>query len=758
MHILWSGPRESDILDLSIFCASTTIFGSNQGNNRSYSTCNHIRIDHNQPDCVPNSYYNEKFEEWIKKYPDLKVLYYNAIHSQFLPYKYRDRVIGCNDLSLLELLDSKSYVRKLASRVIQVVPFQNIDNINQLLRFKSDINDGGRYILQENHASGGYGTHIIDKNNINSCIESFDPSKGYFLSPYFDKAISVNIHCILFDDDIIICPGSIQLVNEINHKINYLGSDFVEYNSLSNKVRESIKASGKKLCKTLRDMGYRGALGIDFLLLNQKPHLLEVNARFQASTVLLNRALKDSHLPSIQELHLMAFENNVYDQNTKVENIDVPYSIAAYTTETWKKEMIILKNLHSEKVVAIELDGYDQTETIINGAYLFHIIFKTNLCSVNPEGTIWIYENLYDIADGFSESILKNSFLHIKISLLNQGVNITEKAKIFINKQGEIRNAVFSAVDLTIMDGLHINCPNDVKMISFTPWKIDIDNDKKLKLYYYDFEVSEVFIDMADPHANKFTKSGVPYQRISFWATDRMRIHHTISCIFKKNNVGCLFCEIPKLEQSLCLTDIFEVIDFYLDQENTFRHFLIGGGSESLELEAEHIAQITNYIRNKSAKPIYLMCLPPKDLSVLDTWYNAGITEIAFNLELFDRNKAKQLMPGKGRIPLEQYLTAFDKAVSLWGKDGNVRTLFLAGLESQEVLLDGIDTVCSHGVMPILSVFRALRETTMEDVVPPSNVWLYNLYNKAEKICSKYNLHLGPSCPACQNNTLSLPF
>lgn len=541
MHILWSGPRESDISGLGIFCASTTIFGSNQGNNRSYAKFNHIRVDHNQPDCVPDSYYDKNFEEWIKKYPDLKILYYNAIHSQFLPCKYRDRVIGCNDLSLLKLLDSKSDVRKLASRVIQVVPFQDIDNINQLLKIKSDIKNGKRYILQENHASGGYGTYIIDRNSISSCIESFNPDKGYFLSPYFDKSISVNIHCILFEDDIVICPGSVQLVNKVNHKIIYLGSDFVEYKSLSNEVRESIKESGKELCKILRDMGYRGVLGMDFLLLDEKPHLLEINARFQASTVILNRALKDSHLPSMQELHLTAFENNTYAQKTKIENIDVPYSMAAYTNETWKKEMNFLYNLNSEKIVSIELDGYDQTETINDGAYLFHIIFKTNLCSVNPEGTIWIYENLYDIADEFSEGVLKNNLLNIKISLLNQGVKITDKAKKFINAQGEIRNAVFSAVDLTIMDDLHINCPNDVKMVSFTPWKIDIDNDKKLKLYYYDAEVSEVSPDMADPHANNFTKSGIPYKKISFWATDRMRIHHTISCVFKKMTLDAFF-------------------------------------------------------------------------------------------------------------------------------------------------------------------------------------------------------------------------
>ena len=364
------------------------------------------------------------------------------------------------------------------------------------------------------------------------------------------------------------------------------------------------------------------------------------------------------------------------------------------------------------------------TVTMILKQYLFHVIFNTNLCSINAENGLWIYENLYDICNCGTSYILNKSVLHIKISLLNQGVIITEEAKEFIEKQGKIRNAVFNAVDLTIMDGLHVNCPTDVKMVYLTPWKIKVNNNK-LKLYYYNNEI---------------------------------RIQHTISCVFKKNDVGCSFCEIPKQKQLLRMDDIFEVIDFYLSTNNTFRHFLIGGGSETYDKEAEHITQIASYIRNKSDKPIYLMCLPPKDLSVLQTWHDAGITEIAFNLELYNRFLAKAYMPGKGSIPLSQYISAFDKAVSLWGNTGNVRTLFIAGLESQENLLEGIEAVCCHGVMPILSIFRALYQTKTQDLVPPQNAWLYDLYIKGESICQKYNLHLGPSCPACQNNTLSLPF
>lgn len=115
-------------------------------------------------------------------------------------------------------------------------------------------------------------------------------------------------------------------------------------------------------------------------------------------------------------------------------------------------------------------------------------------------------------------------------------------------------------------------------------------------------------------------------------------------------------------------------------------------------------------------------------------------------------------MPGKGQIPLNQYLSALEAATSLWGKTGNVRTLFIAGLERTESLLQGIEAVASRGIVPILSIFRALYGTEMGDIVPPSNNWLVSLFYNGEDICRRYHLHLGPSCSACQNNTLSLPF
>ncbi|MCL2313121.1 MAG: hypothetical protein FWC41_11695, partial [Firmicutes bacterium] len=194
----------------------------------------------------------------------------------------------------------------------------------------------------------------------------------------------------------------------------------------------------------------------------------------------------------------------------------------------------------------------------------------------------------------------------------------------------------------------------------------------------------------------------------------------------------------------------------YLQSELKFTHILIGGrsGTENYG-ESEKILAIVKHIRKSSDMPIYLMCLPPKNTEILNKYHAAGVTEISFNIEVFDRAWALKYMPGKGDIPLQRYLDALETAVMLWGRTGNVRSAFIVGLEPHKSLMEGIATLCKLGVAPILSVFRPLPETEMSNVIPPCNEELHNLYKEAQKICACYGLALGPACTKCQNNTLS---
>ena len=82
--LIWVGPRESDIYDCSnLFQGSVTIFGSNCNENISYCTKNGVRIDHNIPECIDDSFWIDGLIELNKKYPDSKILYYNNLHLKF---------------------------------------------------------------------------------------------------------------------------------------------------------------------------------------------------------------------------------------------------------------------------------------------------------------------------------------------------------------------------------------------------------------------------------------------------------------------------------------------------------------------------------------------------------------------------------------------------------------------------------------------------------------------------------------------------
>lgn len=151
------------------------------------------------------------------------------------------------------------------------------------------------------------------------------------------------------------------------------------------------------------------------------------------------------------------------------------------------------------------------------------------------------------------------------------------------------------------------------------------------------------------------------------------------------------------------------------------------------------------------------MSTPPENTGILDDLLRSGITEVGFNLELFNRKMANQLMPGKGSINQSQYLKAFEYSTCLWGKEGNVRSLLIVGLEPIKDTLEGVKYLSRLGVMPILSAFRPLPKTPLSNFVPPDFNVLYYVWNEALKICKESKLIPGPKCVPCQNNTISLP-
>lgn len=681
-------------------------------------------------------------------------------NSQFLfynqkdVYKYEQMVqshsICINNIDLLETICDKSKCRHLLSETIDTIPFITMNSKECTYTNLCNFFTEKEFVIQKRISSGGDGTyHII--NNFSNKILGDITDEDLIVSPYLSNSISINTHAIVNSTGTMVFPGSIQIIEELQSKILYFGSDFICFNQLANIIKEKVNAATNKIGDFLRDCGYRGILGIDFLLHNNKLYFMELNPRFQASSVLLNKTLLENGKKTLQEMHQLAFCGD--------EEIDtsfsVMYSSFSYSTQNISKKRLS-KIFKSPEMFIIQKDGYHISDSITNedNIYLCRCIFDKNICEIVNDKLL-VHPNIY--TENIKHHLLsenENQKAYVKFALLNHGVTITSEALSYAQKYGKIRKAVFDAIDITIFEKIKVNVPVSCRFNSISPFTIEIE-DGKFVLLIDNNKLTEITIDFVpECLLNKRTLSGVPYEAIITLATDRIRINPAPICIFKKDLISCKFCNLPKENFDYNLEDIKEVIAYCL-KNLEFRHFLIGGGTYSYNDGWDLIIKIAQYIRSKSSKDIYLMSIPPQDIQVLNTLKNAGISEVAFNLEIFNRELAVQIMPGKGEITLEHYLHIFEHAVFLWGKEGKVRSLLIYGFDDDNTFLKGIEQLCQKGVEPIISIFRPLKETELENSMPPSTLSIYSIYEKCKKISKKYSLILGPDCPECQNNTLS---
>ena len=748
--IYWVGPRESDIYDIEpIFAGSITIYGSNRGNNVSYCHSNTDRINHNRHNDDCNAFIERQLIELIYKDESVKFLFYNSFLAYDFSHEVKSHSICMNSFELLTELHDKARCRAILQKTVKTIPFVSLLGTECVYNNISDYFPSEEFVIQEAFSSGGEGTiHVRTDDTLNF----IEPNKRYLVSPYLNNAISINAHIVISASSICFFQPSIQIVKEIKKRILYFGADYICYTSLETKIRDKIREYSLLIGQKLQSEGYRGVLGIDFILSDDELYFVEVNPRFQASSQLLNRAMMDTCQTSLQKLHILAFTQPCLKN---MGEFLVPFSNYVFTTNNIQPNRIT-KIIKSSEVTILQADGYvfNQNLPSQENAYLFRCIFDTNIGSIS-NNKFFIHPNIYteDITP-YIQAEHKMYRPNIKIALLNHGVTLTPQAFKHAQKHGTIREAVFDAIDIVIFESLYINVPFRCKFCTFSPFSIDVINEDFQLLYNGNF-ISDVKISfLPETLLNRKTTSGIPFDHIINLANDRIRINPASVCIFKQLNIACKFCNLPEQNFSYNIEDIKETIDYCL-QNIQFQHFLIGGGTYSIQGGWNIIIEIATYIRSKSNKKIYLMSIPPQTTEILDDLYNAGITEVAFNLEMFDRKQALQIMPGKGKIIEDIYFAAFEKAVKLWGNTGNVRSLLIYGFDLWDDFIEGIERLCKKGIEPIISIFRPLINTPLENLNPPPTVELFSLYRRCQSIARAHSLILGPDCMECQNNTLS---
>ena len=165
-------------------------------------------------------------------------------------------------------------------------------------------------VIKIPNASSGHGTFLVSTADEFICVvEQWLPTCDLLCEP-FVNGYSLNINAVAFGSSVVCAPASVQLIGLPvcgSGRFLYCGNDFAAALELPIDVRSQCKASAEKIGAAMAARGYRGVFGVDCIVNDAGVVIpIEINARFQNSTALLNRLLSDSGMPTLAEVHVAA--------------------------------------------------------------------------------------------------------------------------------------------------------------------------------------------------------------------------------------------------------------------------------------------------------------------------------------------------------------------------------------------------------------------------------------------------------------------
>lgn len=350
----------------------------------------------------------------------------------------------------------------------------------------------------------------------------------------------------------------------------------------------------------------------------------------------------------------------------------------------------------------------------------------------------------------------------LKLRLMTEGIGVTGRAATRL--AGEDRRpltladyASTSGISLRLEDDVWVNAPlqpHNPNFVSDPTMELDLDGGTFVLR-----EGSEVF--RVEPirvpsYSLKKNSSEELHSSYAVTHTDRVRLSPIEGC-----SMVCSFCDLPyrKKYRRRQIDGLLEAAEAALaDEVVPARHILLSGGTPKPE-DYAYLNTVYEVFgqRFSTVSSVDVMMVPLPGLLDVDRLLAAGIHGLSINIELFNSETARKIMPQKQRLGTKHYLDFIEQAVERFGP-GRVRSLILVGIEPLEDTLRGVAALAERGCEPVLSPFRPDPATPLKRLPPPEPALLERAYLASREIVDRMDgVKLGPRCIPCQHNTLTFP-
>lgn len=215
-------------------------------------------------------------------------------------------------------LEDKIKFAKLSQKYkLPVIPF-SLDTFSQKNFLKYQKKYGQKLVIQTHFGWAGNSTFSSDSwDEINDKISQNIVVK---YSPFIESSYSLLNNCCLTKSGLIQSPPALQYTGIFPYTKNPFTTVGRQWPSFApKKVINNIKTITENFGKILKEIGYKGFFGLDFLIHKNKVFLLECNPRLTASFGFYTRIEQKQKITPLFYFHLAEFLKIDYSIDLKQE-------------------------------------------------------------------------------------------------------------------------------------------------------------------------------------------------------------------------------------------------------------------------------------------------------------------------------------------------------------------------------------------------------------------------------------------------------
>lgn len=229
-------------------------------------------------------------------------------------------------------------------------------------------------------------------------------------------------------------------------------------------------------------------------------------------------------------------------------------------------------------------------------------------------------------------------------------------------------------------------------------------------------------------------------------------------CIYFNHGTQCKFCAIGPEEMSDCEVSshehresVLESLKYVVKDDSVKNIHLTGGNTYSIDRGAKGYYPFVEKICCLNSKKQVAVEIPPPSmdvqLEIFEHLKYLGADSITMNIELWDDDWRREIMPEKGRISKDEYIAAYKTALEVFGKN-KVTCGFIVGIEPINNTKLGIDVLSSIGVITEVYPFKPNKGSLMDShaITSTNDIISVSLY--ASRLMNRYNINPA-MCSGC---------